>query len=100
MRCYFRVKKDGVCMIYEGGIKEIKRKGGNDMAGNKTESLFYSAEEVSKMMGLCKTKGYAFLDKTMAIGKPFVVIRVDKLYRIPKESFNSWIKQLNQAAQD
>ena len=60
MWCYFRVKEDGVCMIYEGGIKEIKRKEGNDMAGNKTESLFYSAEEVSKMMGLCKTKGYQF----------------------------------------
>ena len=41
-----------------------------------------------------KTKGYAYLDKVMAVGKPFAVIRVDKLFRIPKESFDSWVKQL------
>ena len=70
------------------------------MDGNKTKSLFYSAEEVIDMLGLGKTKGYAYLDKVMAAGKPFAVIRVDKLFRIPKESFDSWIRQLNQPVQN
>ena len=69
------------------------------MDGNKTKSLFYSAEEVIDMLGLGKTKGYAYLDKVMVAGKPFAVIRVDKLFRIPKESFDSWIKQINQPVQ-
>lgn len=69
------------------------------MDGNKTKSLFYSAEEVIDMLGLGKTKGYTYLDKVMAAGKPFAVIRVDKLFRIPKESFDSWIKQINQSVQ-
>ena len=69
------------------------------MDGNKTKSLFYSAEEVIDMLGLGKTKGYAYLDKVMAAGKPFAVIRVDKLFRIPIESFDSWIKQINQPVQ-
>lgn len=69
------------------------------MDGNKTKSLFYSAEEVIDMLSLGKTKGYAYLDKVMAAGKPFAVIRVDKLFRIPKESFDSWIKQINQPVQ-
>ena len=69
------------------------------MDGNKTKSLFYSAEEVIDMLGLGKTKGYDYLDKVMAAGKPFAVIRVDKLFRIPKESFDSWIKQINQPVQ-
>lgn len=69
------------------------------MDGNKTKSLFYSAEEVIDMLGLGKTKGYAYLDKVMAAGKPFAVIRVDKLFRIPKESFDSRIKQINQPVQ-
>ena len=69
------------------------------MDGNKTKSLFYSAEEVIDMLGLGKTKGYAYLDKVMAVRKPFAVIRVDKLFRIPKESFDSWIKQINQPVQ-
>lgn len=36
----------------------------------------------------------------MATGKPFVVIRIDMLYRIPKESFDSWMKQINQLIQN
>ena len=52
------------------------------------------------MLDLKKSKGYAYLDKAMAISKPFVVIRIDKLYRIPKESFDSWMKQINQPIQN
>ena len=50
------------------------------MDGNKTKSLFYSAEEVIDMLGLGKTKGYAYLDKVMAAGKPFAVIRKGGYY--------------------
>ena len=65
------------------------------MVEKQSESLFYSAEEVRKMFGLGRTKGYAFLDKVMAAGKPFNVVKMDKLYKIPKESFDSWIQRLN-----
>ena len=41
------------------------------MAENK--SLFYDAKEVMEMLDLKKSKGYAYLDKAMATGKPFVV---------------------------
>ncbi|MEE0946983.1 MAG: helix-turn-helix domain-containing protein [Acutalibacteraceae bacterium] len=70
------------------------------MAGNKTGCLFYDAAEVFEMMGMKDTMGYNYLDKTMATGKPFAVIRIGKLYRIPKESFDSWIKRINQPVQD
>ena len=70
------------------------------MDGNKTKSLFYSAEEVIDMLGLGKTKGYAYLDKVMAVGRLFAVIRVDKLFRISKEAFDSWVRQLNQPIQN
>ena len=68
------------------------------MAENK--SLFYNAKEVIEMLGLRKSKGYAYWDKVMATGNPFVVIRIDKLYRIPKESFDSWMKKINQPIQN
>ena len=68
------------------------------MAENK--SLFYDAKEVIEMLGLRKSKGYAYWDKVMATGNPFVVIRIDKLYRIPKESFDSWMKKINQPIQN
>ena len=31
------------------------------MVEKQSESLFYSAEEVRKMLGLVRTKGYAFI---------------------------------------
>ena len=68
------------------------------MAENK--SLFYDAKEVMEMLDLKKSKGYTYWDKTMATGKPFAVIRIDKLYRIPKESFDAWMKQINQPIQN
>lgn len=70
------------------------------MAGNKTGCLFYDAAEVFEMMGMMDTMGYNYLDKAMATGKPFTVIRIDKLYRIPKESFDAWMKQINQPIQN
>ena len=74
------------------------QKGGNNMAENKC--LFYDAKEVFEMLGLKESKGYTYLDKTMAAGKPFAVIRIDKQYRIPKESFDAWMKHVNQPIQN
>ena len=47
------------------------------------------------MLGLKESKGYTYLAKAMTTRKPFAVIRIDKLYRIPKESFDAWMKQIN-----
>ena len=74
------------------------QKGGNNMAENKC--LFYDAKEVFAMLGLKESKGYTYLDKAMATGKPFAVIRIDKLYRIPKESFDARMKHVNQPIQN
>ena len=40
------------------------------MAENKC--LFYDAKEVFEMLGLKESKGYTYLDKTMAAGKPSI----------------------------
>ena len=62
--------------------------------------LFLVAKEVFEMLGLKESKGYTFLDKTMAAGNPFAVIRIDKQYWIPKESFDAWMKHVNQPIQN
>ena len=63
-------------------------------------STVTDATEVFAMLGLKESKGYTYLDKAMVTGKPFAVIRIDKLYRIPKESFDAWMKQINQPIQN
>ena len=52
------------------------------------------------MLGLKESNGYTYLDKVMATRKPFAVIRIDKLYQIPKESFDTWMKKINQPIQN
>ena len=38
---------------------------------------------------------FGYLDKVMAVGAPFTVIRIDKLYKIPKASFDAWITKIS-----
>ncbi len=64
------------------------------MGEETVECLFYSAEEVRVMLGLGKTKAYEYLEQVRLTGKPFVVIRLDKLYKIPKASFDQWISKV------
>jgi len=59
-----------------------------------SQSAFYTASEVATMLGMGRSKCYSYLDKVMAVGKPFTVIRIDKLYKIPKASFDAWITKI------
>lgn len=46
------------------------------------------------MVGIQKTKGYTWLEQIRQAGEPFKVIRIDKLYKIPKKSFDLWVETL------
>ena len=66
------------------------------MTTHKTECLFYTASEVLRMLGLGKTKGYEYLERVMCAGEPFMVIRIDKLFKVPKASFDAWASRFKQ----
>lgn len=51
----------------------------------------YTAIEVQKILNLSKSKLYDFLEETYNKQKPFKVIKIGKLYRIHKDSFEKWI---------
>ena len=51
----------------------------------------YNAEDVQVMLGLGRTKTYDFLDRVNKSQEPFRVIKIGRIYRIPKDSFDSWI---------
>lgn len=65
------------------------------MKVDTTQCAFYTAAEVATMLGVGQSKCYAYLDKVMAVGAPFTVIRIDKLYKIPKASFDAWITKIS-----
>lgn len=58
-----------------------------DMSNSKV----YSAEEIQRLLGIGRSKVYDYLEKVYKEKKPFRVIKIGRIYRIPKESFDSWI---------
>lgn len=58
---------------------------------NKDAKMVYSPNEIRELLGIGKEKVYEFLEKVYKQQEPFMVIKIGKLYKIPKESFNRWL---------
>jgi hypothetical protein len=52
----------------------------------------YDVADIRVILGLGKNKVYEFLEEVYQNKKPFVVIKVGKLYKVPKESFDKWLE--------
>lgn len=57
------------------------------------ETMVYLASDIQKALGLGRSKTYLFLDEVykQQENAPFRVIKVGKLFRVPKKSFDDWI---------
>lgn len=51
----------------------------------------YLASDVQRALGIGRSKSYEFLEEVYQKQEPFRVIKVGKLFRIPKKSFDDWI---------
>lgn len=58
---------------------------------NKMELAVYFAEDIQIALGLGKSKTYEYLQEVYRKQCPFRVIKVGKLFRVPKNSFDSWL---------
>lgn len=52
----------------------------------------YEVSDIQKILGLGRSKTYDFLDEVYRNKKPFNVIKIGKLYKVPKLSFDKWIE--------
>lgn len=55
------------------------------------EPRVYMAREVQQLLGLGKSKTYEYLEQVYQKQTPFRVIKVGRLYRVPKKSFDTWL---------
>lgn len=55
------------------------------------EKKVYDADDIQKLLGIGRSKAYAFLEEVYEKQKPFRVIKIGKLYRVPKETFDKWL---------
>lgn len=59
------------------------------------EAQFYLAQDVQKALGIGRGTTYQFLNEVYKKQSPFKVVKMGKLIRIPKASFDKWIEDLN-----
>lgn len=55
------------------------------------DAKVYDAEDVQKILGLGRSSVYRFLDEVYEKKEPFRIVKIGKLYRIPRESFDQWL---------
>lgn len=65
------------------------------MADTEVTKKVYSADEIQVILGIGRTKVYEFLDSVNRKQKPFRVIKIGRVYRVPKDSFDKWINGEN-----
>lgn len=51
----------------------------------------YEVSDIQNILGLGRSKTYEFLDEVYRNRKPFNVIKIGKLYKVSKDSFDKWI---------
>ena len=53
----------------------------------------YGVEDIRKILKLGRNSAYDFLDDVYTKTHLFKIIRIGKLYRVPKKSFDQWLNQ-------
>lgn len=58
---------------------------------NETDKRVYDVIDIQKILGLGRSSAYEFLGRVYLEQNPFTVIKIGRLYKIPKEPFNNWV---------
>lgn len=52
----------------------------------------YLATDIQKILGIGKSKSYTFLEEVYnQKNPPFRVLKIGKLFRVPKKGFDEWV---------
>lgn len=58
---------------------------------NQDLRMVYDVMDIQKVLGIGRSSAYKFLERVYTNQRPFTVIKIGKLYRIPKASFDNWV---------
>lgn len=53
----------------------------------------YDVADIQKILGLGRSKTYDFLEQVYINKMPFNVIKIGKLYKVPKDKFDKWVNE-------
>lgn len=52
----------------------------------------YDIEDLQNLLGIGRTRAYQLVKEAYEKQQPFKVIKLGKLYRIPKKTFDDWME--------
>lgn len=55
----------------------------------------YDIEDIQEILGIGRTTAYDLVKKAYSAQEPFKVIKIGRLYRIPKKAFDDWMNGLS-----
>ncbi len=55
------------------------------------ERVVYLAQDIQKLLGIGRSRCYTYLEEVYKKQKPFRVIKIGKLFRVPRQSFDNWL---------
>nr|WP_288547797.1 helix-turn-helix domain-containing protein [uncultured Blautia sp.] len=55
-------------------------------------SKLYDIEDLQELLGIGRTRAYQLVKEAYEKQQPFKVIKLGKLYRIPKNPFDDWME--------
>lgn len=56
-----------------------------------TDKKVYDVEDIQRLPRIGRSKAYSYLDEVYRKQEPFRVIKIGKLFRVPKQSFDNWL---------
>ena len=60
--------------------------------GTEINQQVYLAADIQRILGIGKSKSYTFLeDVYKQKNPPFKVLKIGKLFRVPKRGFDEWL---------
>lgn len=51
----------------------------------------YEVEEIQELLGVSRSTVYEYVREVYKSQKPFIIIKIGNLYRIPKIPFDNWL---------
>lgn len=74
----------------ESGVDLMDR---NDalQENDAAEKVVYLAQDIQKLLGIGRSRCYTYLEEVYKKQEPFRVIKIGKLFRVPKQSFDNWL---------
>lgn len=59
------------------------------------EKQVYDVEDIQRLLGIGRSRAYTYLDEVYQRQEPFRVIKIGKLFRVPKQSFDNWLNGIS-----